>query len=384
MLISIVAVKNATSRSKEGLLGVALGMFIPIIFASLLRLPLILFIPLMLACFLVAVRFNDYPQRARFAVDWALGSMLLIVTSSLEATLALQVTVPSVLLFFALGIASMILWNAIALESAGLQPDYGGLGRSILLFILGVGGISLVLGMLLSPSFLHSFVDLAQRVYLVIADGVMLLIVRPFVWLLTPLFRWVENLELQEGRLELPGSGMVEDETLQRSGSPLSSEAMEAVTWISWAIFISIIALVVWMIIRRLLRRPMEEKGRLVQETRESVFSRSEVLGDLRNALKGLFKPLAKLGQAKWYKGDDPVLRIRTLYAQFAVKARKRVPMPADMTPNEFAQILMEAGEELDEEALSTLTKLYNDARYGEAGDQGAVTRAERALRDVW
>lgn len=384
LLICIAVVKRTSSQGEKDVPVLALGLLVPISFAFAFQLPLVLFTPLLLAFFAVAIRFNDYPKRARFAVDWALGSMLLIITSSLESTLALEVGIPSVLLFFSIGVASMILWNAAALEAGGLKPDYGGLGRSVLIFIFVVGAVSSALVMLLSPMFLQHVVDLAQRIYLVIVDGVILFVVRPFVWLLTPLFRWVENLELQDISLELPGNEMVEENVLHRPDSTLSPGAMDAITWVSWAVLVIVMAVILWIVIRRLAKRSRQDGGTLVHETRESVFSGSEVLDDLKAALRGLLRPLMQLAQPNWYRGDDPVLRIRSLYARFVVKARRKVPSRPDLTPMEYADNLVAAPEELDAMALFNLTELYNGARYGEVGDLEAVTRTEKALREVW
>ena len=104
------------------------------------------FIPLTLVLLLMGIRFTYYPKRARFAFDWTLGSMLLIISASLAEDLAVEVSALSVLLYFVLGIASLILWNAAAEES------YRGLGRSIAMFVLIVGA-SPGLGMVLHRPF---------------------------------------------------------------------------------------------------------------------------------------------------------------------------------------------------------------------------------------
>ncbi len=382
-LLSIAIVKKAMGKGKQGLPFVIGGILAPIAVAIILGLHILFFIPLTLFLFYVGVRFCDYPKRTRFTFDWALGSMILIISSAFDGLLGYEVTLASVLLFFALGIGSMIMWNATVLEEDGLQPDYQGLGRSIGTFIIVVGMVSLALGMLLSPSFLQGFVGVIYRIYLIVADGVVLFVVRPFVWLLGPLFRLVENLELQERHIELPANERVEDEQLQRMDSDLSPEAMEAITWIGWAIFIAIFLMVLWLIVRCLLRRPHGEGSDLMKETRESVFSGAELLRDLKTAFKGMLQPLAGLRQLKWYKGDDPLLIIRTIYIRFVLKARKRVPIFTSDTPNDYARSLKDEEEEVNREALHTLTTLYNDARYGEVGDHDAVSSAEKAFRGI-
>ena len=383
LLVSIVMVQKATSKGKNGLKFLAGGIVGPVFLAALFRLPFFIFIPLLFLCFLVSLRFNNYPKRARFALDWALGSLFLIIAAGLEGALGIEVGVSAVLLFFALGTASLIIWNAVALEGEGLQPDYGGLARSIFLFILVVGGISLALGLLLSPVFWQAVVDLVQRFYLLIVDGLLLFVVRPFVWLLTPLFRWVENLELQEFSLELPANEIMGEETLTRPSSPLSPETMDKFTWISWVVVVCLALLITWIVLRRILRRPRQEGGGFVQETRESVFSGAEVLDDLKSVFRGLLKTLTQVGPGKWYKGNEPMLRIRTLYARFALWAGRSVSMGLDATPREYAGELIDAAAGLDEGALLALTELYNEARYGESADMEAVNRAEKALHNL-
>jgi len=383
-LACIFGAKQAASRGREGLPGAALGILIPVGLGFLLGLPYFLFIPLTLILFLLGMRFAYYPKRARFAFDWAIGSILLIISASLAESLAMEVTASAVLFYFALGVAAMILWNAAALEASGLQTDYRGVSRSIAVFVLFVGGISLVLGLSLSPSFFEQFVTLCRRIYFLFADLMLLLFVRPLAWLLSPLFRWADNLELQEVQLELPGGETLAEEQLQRVESTLSPEALEAAAWIGWIVLIVILGAVLGVILRRLLRRPAQEEASLIRETRESVFSGGEFLGDLKAALTGLFAPLKKFGQFRLYTGDDPVLMVRSIYARFVFKAGRRVTRTAGNTPREYARSVAEQGPDLDQAAVTILTDLYNTARYGETGDGEAVNGAKKAFEDIW
>lgn len=384
MLVFILVVKKAVPKGRKGLPIVLAGFFAPLVLALLLRLKILLFLPMSLGLFLMGLRFGDYPKRARFPLDWALGSMLLIFSSSLEGLLGFEVTAGSVLLFFALGVTALILWNAASLESSGLQPDYRGLSRSIALFVLFVGGVSLGLGIFLSPTFFQGFMGVLYRVYLLVTEVLLLVIVRPFVWLLTPLFRWIENLELEEAPLRLPEGDVFEGELLPSAETPLSPEVVEAVTWIGWVVFVAILLTAVWILVRRFWKRTPREVTSIGQETRESVFSGADVLGDIHTVLKSILRPLSRIVQKKWYQGDDPRLIIRTMYTRFVLRTRRKVPFGPASTPGEYAESLVESGHNPNQEALWSLTELYNDARYGEVADQDAVKRTEGAFREVW
>jgi hypothetical protein len=377
-LMGIATARKTVFRGREGLPAACLGIAVLLVLVFVLGLNPLFFIPLTLVLLLMGIRFTYYPKRARFAFDWTLGSMLLIISASLAEDLAVEVSALSVLLYFVLGIASLILWNAAAEES------YRGLGRSIAMFVLIVGGISLVLGMVLSPAFFQGFMALCRYIYSLFADLVMLLFVRPLAWILSPLFRWVENLELQEVQLDLPGDESLAQEQLYREDIALSPGAAEAAAWIGWAVFVGVLFLVLWRVLRRLLRRSAPEQGSAVRESRESVFSGSEVLGDLKGVLSGLLSPIRRLGQFKRYRGNDPVLVIRSLYSRFSMKAGRRASKPQGSTPREYAQFLADQSLDLDLEAVEILTDLYNAARYGELADGEDANCAERAFKDIW
>ncbi|NMA61795.1 MAG: DUF4129 domain-containing protein [Firmicutes bacterium] len=381
-LTSIWVAKKVAGRGKKGLPILLLGLVVPLGLAFLWSLPLVLCLPLTIALLYLGSRFTYYPRRRRFALDWAWGSLFLVVTAIFESTLGYELGLFPMLLFFALGMLALIFWNATALEGEGLAPDYGGLGRTVTLFVLVVGGLALLLGALLSPDFLQNILGVLGKIYGVFIDGVVFLIVRPFAWLMSPLFRWADQVEKQEVPMEFSRMERFPMERPEIEGG-LNPATVQTLGWGGWLFFILVLLLVVWLVLRKLLNRPRESSGGLVRESRESVYSRGEVLEDLKGALQTLVRPLTRLRQPKWYRGADPLLVIRTYYARFAVRASKEVPFEEGTTPLEYACKLPQQQDEVNQEALQTLTSYYNEARYGERGDEQAVKGTEQAFRQL-
>lgn len=379
---SIVVAEKVSGQGKKDLPVLALGLLISLALALLWRLPLALFLPLTLGLLYSGARFVDYPRRS-FAVDWAWGSLFLIVTAIFESRLGYDLSLAQMLVFFTLGMLALIFWNATALEQEGLAPDYGGLCRTIIIFVVVVAGLALVAGVLLSPTFFQRTLDLLGKAYEAFMDGIVFLIVRPFAWLMSPLFRWADTVEKQEVPLEIP---KMDRTPLERSmvEEGLDTATVKAPGWAGWILLTVIFFLIAWLVLRKLLQRQKTSTTSMVRETRESVFSSAEVFEDLRSALQTLVKPLARLRQPHWYRGEDPLLIIRSYYARFAVRAKKEVPFAGGTTPLEYAQKLPAEREGVNEEALQTLTMYYNAARYGEQGDERSVTGTRNAFRQVW
>lgn len=380
-LAGIFAALKATGSGIEAIFPLVLLLLGGLALGLLWHLPLFFFLPLGLLLLILASRFTGYSHRKKFAADWALGSLLLVVFASLENYVGFTVDLGQMLAFFALGLGAVILWNTVFLEQAGLSPDYRGLSRSITFFILAVGGLALGLAVLLSPDFLAAVMSLAAKIYGLFADAIVFLIVRPFAWLLSPLFRWADSFESKEVPLELPETERV---PLERGEveTALDPAAVKALGIGGWVLVVAALLLAAWIIYRRLRRQEKEEQETTLTESRESVFSRSEFVQDLKGVLETLVKPLTRLRPTRWYSGDDPLLTIRTLYAKFVVKNRRRAGFSPELTPQEYAEKLAER-EEINQAAVGSLTKFYNAARYGGQADEEAVKRSEQAFREL-
>lgn len=379
---AILSVSKSKGRGKDGILFLVFSLVLSIGFALFLRLSLFVFAPLTLLLLGIAIRFSNYPKRASFTLDWGLGSLALIITASLESFLSFKVSLSAMLLFFALGIVAIILWNLKALEQEGLQPNYGDLRLSITLFVVVVAVLALSLSLVLSPQFLHRTLNGIQKAYEVVIDALMVLIVKPFAWLLSPLFEWATQLETHEMEMEVPHMNHPTGEEQAVLGEGLSAEAIKTSSFGFWVFLLIVGLFILWVLFRKLLHREEEKEGSFQTDTRESVFSGADLLADLKGTLSNLVKPLNRLRRPKWYKGDDPLLLIRSFYARFALRAIKKVTYLQSDTPLDYGEKFIENQVE-DKQAVDQLIKLYNEARYGEQGDEEAVKLAKKAFEDL-
>lgn len=383
VILQIILLQKALGRGRYGWMFIALAVLLPFGAAILLGLPLYIAFPIVLGLNLMGLRFPAYPRRANFATDWAFASLTLIIFASLERVLAIQVPVSLVLSFFALGIVGVIVWNSQKLEQQGLQPDYRGLGRSILVFIAVVIILALSLGGLLSPRLLQGVVYFAKAIYFACLELFSIIILRPFAWLLSPLFRWAESMEGWEISNNLEGLSRFSEE-LQEGQRSFTLATSEAASPLGWMFFVVALGFSLVMLVRKLLKLSTREQVEPSKETRESVFSSAELLSDLKTAFQQIITPLTRIRRRKWYQGDDPLLVIRTLYARFAIRASRKIHWPRGSTPAEYVYVLRKSGEELNLEATEVLTKIYNQARYGEIAELSDVNSAKKAFQDIW
>lgn len=374
---SIWVIIKGSKREGSLLPPAGFGFLISFTLALIWKLPLFWWLPLMPAILYSSVRFSEYAQSKSFAFDWGVSNFLLLIAALFEGSLGYSLGAGPIALYFLVGIAGVVLWNAEHLEKRGLRPNYRGLGRFILLFVGAVALLSLALGFILSPELIRQALVLLQKGYDLLADVLLFLFVRPFAWLMSPLFRWAEQQELSFVPLEL--EGMAEDAFLNEH--ELSLKTADVSANVGKFLFLGVLAVVLFLVARRLLK-VMDRVGKQVEteEERESVFSGQEVLDDLKGAWRRLVRPFTRLGRFRWYKGDDPLLIIRDFYAKFALRSRRRVPFPPGATPSEYGRdYTLWAGEE-SRPALEVLTDAYNDARYGEKASPEAVESAAEAF----
>lgn len=375
---SIGTVQRSAGRYKRGIAYLALCLLFMLFLALLLNLPLILVVPLAIMLLYGGARFYGYSIDKSFTFDWGWSMFLLLIALLVEERLGYDLGFPLVFLYFVLGIVAIILWNAKTLEGKGLSSSYGGLGRFIPLFVLGVAGFSALLGLILSPSLLRQGMHFLQQVYHWLLEVVFFLLVRPFAWLMSPLFRWAERQELT--RQMSPIEEFASERPLGDAVPPPSEQAAKAAAFAGWIVLVVILLLVAWLVLRRILRQTGKIGEPGMVESRESVFSGEEMLDDFKRGLQNLLRPLTRLRRTRWYKGDDPILVIRTFYARFITRAQKRVAYLPGTTPDEYRLEYAEKRVEVDEQALQSLTGIYNKARYGQVGDAHAAKGAEQAF----
>ncbi len=270
------------------------------------------------------------------------------------------------------------------MERRGLRPNYRGLGRFIPLFILAVLLLAGALSLLLSPGVLQRGVAFVRSCYHGFAELLVLLIVKPFAWLMSPLFRWAEKMEGRELELTLPETESEPTEFFEIDESVLSQQALQGITWLSWALGFVVLCGGLWLIFRWARKKKRPQELAFGRETRESVYSRREVWEDLKRAFQKIIKPWRARPQAHRYRGGDPLKLIRAAYARFALQMGKKTAFPGENTPLEYYEELAAEKRELDLKAVAELTFLYNEARYGEKGDEESVNAAETALRRIF
>ena len=375
---SMVAVAKSVGRGKQGILPVGLISLLLFAFALFWQLPWFMVVPALLLLLLLGVRFADYSGSKSFAADWGWSSFVLLLVQLFGERFTYQLGFPLVFIYFVLGFLAIILWNGIAMEKRGLVVSYRGLSRFIPLFVLGVACLSAALGLLLSPEFLEQVITILGKVYDGVLEVLTFLFVRPFAWLMSPLFRWAERQELTLE--QTPIEEYASERPLGEPTPDPSPEVVQAAAAGAWVVFVIILLIVAYFAVRRILRRRHSARESQVTESRESVFSGEEGLGELRRTFQNLVKPLTRLARTRWYQGDDPILLIRTYYARFINRAQRKVPYPPGATPGEYGGEVLYHTEQVDKGALKSLTELYNRARYGEIGDAKDAEDAEEAF----
>ena len=381
-ITAVLLIKLVEGQGNKGYWGLGLGAGFHFGLMFLFNLPPALFGPLLLVLFLIGIRFSFYPKRVQFKCDWAWGTLFFIGTALFQPKLGLHIGLHHVLLYFGLGVFRLILWNAQLLAEDGLEVHHGVLGKVIFGFILGAVVLAGLLSAFLSPHVLQTMVGWVKAAYLGIVDVFVSLIVTPIAWLLGPLFRWAENVEKHPLELEVPQVERIplEPTVVQEALSP---EAVSTAGWIGWLIGVGLLVMVIGLVLRIVLNKREKKTRSTVVEVRESVFSREEVLTDLKQALRGLTKPFRIRKRARFYTGDEPVLQIRSIYTRFVLGMRKVMPYQVSTTPREYQRSVTKEGQVLNHQALEDLTTLYNQARYGESATQEDVRLAQKAVHHM-
>lgn len=381
VLVGIMVPEKTNKTDKRSLIIFIVGLLCLTVVSFMCNLPLSLFLPLGSLGFLWGVRFHYYPRSASFTQDWSWGSLVLILTAIIGDILGFKLTLVSVLTFFALGVFGVILWNGIALEREGLNPFYRGLGRSVFFFVLVVVLLSLFLGLLLSPTFFVNVLNFLRKIQLVMAEVLTFIIGRPLALMSKQLYQWLEGKKLQPQTIELPDFDR-EKFALDHPQSEINPVVIESLPWIMWFLLLVILGIFSWIIIKRLPSRRKAINAATTQETRESVYYKGQVYEDFKQALQKIVKPLSRLRRTRWYKGDDPILTIRAIYARFVLLHRKKTPFKVGSTPDKYAQKLLRKNSNINEQSIQTLTDYYNNARYGEQADAQAVSQSRKAFRE--
>lgn len=334
-------------------------------------LPIYTAVPLVLVLLGLAGRFGKYVNVIQFPHDFALG-LILLIGSALWGSVSLG----SAILFFGLGLVLAASFSAEKLENSGEKVDRRALSRILPVFIVVTILVALVVGAVLSPEVLQFGLAVIRFIYNLLIELLVILIIRPFAWLMSPFFEWAANLE---AKFEWePPTGMERDLFDELPSRPDDPGAVDPNSPIIWVVMIALGTLAAYLIIRRLLTKTQPKEGNRVQDERESVFSREEILANLQQTLGNLVRPLAKVKSLLFGTSADPTLQVRAAYTRFVMRVRKRVPFSPWFTPREYKRVVAERLEE--PERAQVITKLYEQARYGLTASSEDVNQAQGAV----
>ncbi len=260
---------------------------------------------------------------------------------------------------------------------------------SVLVTVVGLLAAGLLVAIFLAPEQLQLLIDAIRFVlgWIGRAIGAVLLalsyvaffVIYFFAQLLAPLFE-----RMMERVADTPLAEMLAPERMEQmqevaeGGAPIP----ESYRWIGLAIMVVLIIIAFALALRRLQAESTPDED----ETRESILT-TDLLQD---QLSGLWKRL--FGRQR--TAHDPFLSldgesaarrsVRAIYQQLlAGAATSGVARTPAETPDEYAHHLQESWQE-QEEALTTITAAYHQARYAPdeptAAQNAAVAAAWRAL----
>ena len=148
----------------------------------------------------------------------------------------------------------------------------------------------------------------------------------------------------------------------------------EVILIIKWALFVLVLAIVLFLIIRTI-RRSRSQTEEDLEEEQESLWSWSGFISDVITFFKMILqrfqrkaKPVPSNVSVKWQPEEDVKRRlsIREIYQHLLWQgARLRIPRESYETPSEYAGRLGHFAPD-SIEPLQEITSLYLDVRYGE------------------
>src|SRR5690554_6792327 len=196
-------------------------------------LPIYTAVPLVLVLLGLAGRFGQYVNVIQFPHDFALG-LILLIGSALWGSVSLG----SAILFFVLGLVLAASFSAEKLENSGEKVDRRALSRILPVFIVVTILVALVVGAVLSPEVLQFGLAVIRFIYNLLIELLVILIIRPFAWLMSPFFEWAANLE---AKFEWePPTGMERDLFDELPSRPDDPGAVDPNSPIIWVVMIAL------------------------------------------------------------------------------------------------------------------------------------------------
>jgi hypothetical protein len=252
-------------------------------------------------------------------------------------------------------------------------------GRRWLTIILGVIGGMVLLGIGIASIFSTQWVASVQRLLNSISDVYAKVVEYLFyavgylVQLIYYICLWILSLfNHKKPELQLPNFDIVPNPNT-KDYTPTTLPSWVLLT-IKWALFILVIAIVLFLIIRTI-RRSRSKTDEDLEEEQESLWSWGGFKSDVITFFKMILqhfqrkaKPVPVIGPIKWQPEEDMTrkLSIREIYQHLLWQgARLRIPRERYETPSEYAGRLGHFAPD-SIEPLQEITSLYLDVRYGE------------------
>ncbi len=171
---------------------------------------------------------------------------------------------------------------------------------------------------------------------------------------------------------------------------PLRTLPPEVTIALNWGAAV-LVAVLLLALLASAVRRFVENEGDEVEEERESVWSRDELVAALRSWWAGLRRRrraeppvIVQPGLFDLLAGSPGAVRsVREAYRRLLAEGQARgLPRRGPETPAEYAQRVPPAfGGAV--EPVGTLTKLYQQVRYGETSADDDVARARICLEEI-
>ncbi len=332
--------------------------------------PIIIFCPLLIFLFILVYRFWGYKDnRRKLFVDIVIGFIFMIIHIYLKDILGFEITVFSIIGFFIFCFSLVVLFNSHYSNNINYIFSYNLLFPVIITFLILVVLISLMIGFGLTDSLYDIISHGIIKIYDIFTT-VLLYIMYPVFWLSMNIQKLLyDNLpeinmpQVKEG----PNPGM--HQLIDSSGNRVPTYAVNTLQ-------VLIVLFIVYYITKRLIRKKSEVKVTNADE-RESVFSKAEIIDDLKQ-IWGSFKNNFSRKKNRNYDRNSTLELIRESYYKFVVLYNNKVRYNAFYTPTDYQKEIKVDGKINDKslEQIKQLTNLYNQARYGYIHDQEKADKA--------
>lgn len=351
---------------------------------------LFIYLPAALMLTLFGLRFRLYFTVVDVKRDIALGVLILFFNLAISTATSYTFSFAEIILFLLAAIGLGVFFNLRSLESRGFDPQYRFAFLLLTVSAVVIFSLAFFIGLPLEGGLLQAFIDGMRRVYLFFAN-IFSWILYGLVWILRPLFNFIENLELtsperqseQEGRSFTDSFEDINENVPQSEGveTPIAP-------YIFWGLLCLVLIVILILLVRKLAHKwGKKGDGEGVVQESESVFSFSKLGSRARDRWSSLREALFR-GNLTWlqdrYGGADPLTRIRLMYFRFSWNLKDFLPFRISDTPRDYLDRLRDKEELAGIEAeINELTELYNRARYGKWADDEDARRAKALWEQI-